>query len=546
MKAKVKRRPVSKSNGWPAEEVHRRRVADLVPYAHNARVHSPRQVAQIAASIEEWGWTTPVLVDEEDGIIAGHGRVLAALKLGVDEVPCVVARGWTKAQKHAYVIADNQLTISAGWDTDLLKVEVGELNTLDDFDVDLLGFDASTLASLLEPDVVDPKGLEGADEFTSVEEVAVTRSGDLWLLDNHRVLCGDATTAAHVSKLMGEELADLVHADPPYGMGKEADGIANDNLYADKLDAFQLKWLQLALRYARQNCGLYIWGNAPDLWRLWYAAGLSEVDELHVRNEVVWAKGSGFGMSGEGQHSYSPETERCLFLMRGQQFLGNQNKDEYWEGYEPLRRWMVGQRDAAGWKAGDVNRITGTRMAGHWFGKSQFHFITRTNYNKLRAAAKGGAFSIGYDELVDQFSDVKEGSVVYHQELYAQVCEARSYFDNAHDSMTDVWQFGRVVEEDRYGHATPKPTRMIARAVVSSCPEGGLVLEPFLGTGTTLMAAQLFGRRCYGLELEPTYVDVVVRRWQEKTGRTATLDGKGDTTFDEVVHERGVIEDVLG
>lgn len=526
-----------KARTWPAAEVIMRPVAELVPYARNARTHSARQVEQLVASIQRFGWTNPVLVDEQGRVIAGHGRLLAADKLGAERVPVMVARGWSEEEKRAYTIADNQLAMNAGWDMEVLGEEVRGLELVD-FPLDLLGFDKTTLKGMLESE--DDKGLGDADRFTVVKDAAVTKRGDVWLLDQHRVLCGDSTLSDDVGALMRDDVADLVHADPPYGMGKEAEGVLNDNLRKAKLDRFQVEWVTLALRHAAKNCGLYVWGNAEDLWRLWYAGGLDKLDELMVRNEIVWAKGSGFGMASDEMHSYPPETERCLFLMRGHQFLGNQNKDDYWEGYEPLRKWMVEQREAAGWKVSDVNRVTGTKMAGHWFGQSQFQVINAENYEKLRVAAAGKAFAMPFADFRRHFEGLgtMDGASEHRGKLSEQLRVSRTYFDNSHDTMTDVWHFSRVVGEERYGHATPKPVAMLARAVVSSCPEDGLVFEPFLGTGSTLIAAHLMKRRCIGMELEPRYVDVVLRRWAEKTGKEATLEATG-ATFSAVAHERG-------
>lgn len=511
---------------WPAEAVERRPVADLIPYARNPRTHTAKQVEQIAASIKRFGWTMPCLVDEAGEIIAGHGRVMAAELLGIEEAPCMVAEGWSEAEKRAYVIADNQLTLNGAWDQELLALEVQALADLD-FDLELLGLDDKTIGLLLNPN--EPADLGDADRFAGVEVETVTEAGDLWVLGEHRLLCGDSTDAEDVAQLMDQQLADLVHADPPYGMGKEADGVHNDNLYAEKLDAFQMAWVGKALLHARENCGLYIWGQAPDLWRLWYQGGLQELDDLAVRNELVWAKGSAIGVGGEGAHSYPPETERCLFLMRGQQVLGNQNKDEYWEGFEPLRSWLCAQRDALRWKAKDINRITGTSMAGHWFGKSQFAVIPRMHYETLRAAALGLAFELSHEMFLQKFSDVISKAEEHREQRAAQFRDKRTYFDAVKEASTDVWRFGSVVGDERYGHATPKPAAMIGRAVITSCPEGGLVYEPFAGTGTTLIAAHATGRRCYSMELEPAYVDVVIRRWQERTGREAVLDSSGQT-----------------
>ena len=199
-------------NDWPADKVERRDVASLVPYAKNARTHSAAQVAAIAASIREWGWTVPVLVDEAGGIIAGHGRILAAQKLGIAEVPVMVATGWTEAQKRAYVSADNKLALNAGWDDELLKLELGDLRDLD-FDLSLTGFDDDELAALkLAEDE------SGTDPIVVPEPPRnpVSRLGDLWLLGEHRLLCGDSTNVDDVRRLMNGERAVLFATDPPY------------------------------------------------------------------------------------------------------------------------------------------------------------------------------------------------------------------------------------------------------------------------------------------------------------------------------------------
>lgn len=199
---------------WPADKVERRSVESLIPYARNARTHSEAQVAQIAASIKEWGWTTPVLVDEDSGIIAGHGRVMAAQKLALKEVPVMVATGWTEAQKKAYVLADNQLALNAGWDTDLLKVELQEINGLD-FDMGLMGFSDDFLQSVL---VETTEGLTDEDAVPDVPEEPETKPGDVWVLGRHRIICGDATNPQHWDQLQIED-GMVVFSSPPYNLG---------------------------------------------------------------------------------------------------------------------------------------------------------------------------------------------------------------------------------------------------------------------------------------------------------------------------------------
>jgi ParB-like chromosome segregation protein Spo0J len=173
---------------WPADNVERRPIGKLIPYARNARTHSPAQVDQIAASIREWGWTVPVLLDERDGIIAGHGRVLAAKKLGLREIPCMVARGWSDAQRRAYVLADNKLTLNAGWDNDLLKIELGDLQGID-FDLALTGFSMDEIGMLMADKTA---GLTDPDEAPEPPIEPVSQLGDVWLLGNHRLVCGDS------------------------------------------------------------------------------------------------------------------------------------------------------------------------------------------------------------------------------------------------------------------------------------------------------------------------------------------------------------------
>src|SRR4051812_35845539 len=209
----VQRAPIC----WPADKVERWPVERLIPYARNARTHSLAQVDQIAASIREWGWTTPVLVGEDNRLIAGHGRVLAARKLRIPEVPVMVAVGWTEAQKKAYAIADNKLTLNGGWDEELLRLELGELEVLG-FDLDLIGFsedERAALASLGNAGLTDP------DEVPEPPDNPVSVAGDVWLLGNHRLLCGDSTSAADVAKVMGNVKPNLMVSDPPYGVEYE-------------------------------------------------------------------------------------------------------------------------------------------------------------------------------------------------------------------------------------------------------------------------------------------------------------------------------------
>ena len=198
------------------EKIEQRAVEKLIPYARNSRTHSDAQVAQIAASIKEWGWTTPILIDETEQVIAGHGRLMAARKLGMAEVPVIVAAGWTDAQKRAYVIADNKLALNAGWDESLLALEFGELEGLG-FDVELTGFSAEEIAALTPEEV--PEALTDEDEVPEPPEEPVTKLGDVWLLGRHRLMCGDSGSIDAIDRLLAGEQIGAIVTDPPYGIG---------------------------------------------------------------------------------------------------------------------------------------------------------------------------------------------------------------------------------------------------------------------------------------------------------------------------------------
>jgi hypothetical protein len=316
-------------------------------------------------------------------------------------------------------------------------------------------------------------------------------------------------------------------------MGKEAEGVLNDNLYRSKLDEFQMAWWVVWVEHLAENGSAYVWGTAEDLWRLWYAGGLGEQGDLTIRNEVVWDKGSGMGMSSDIHHQFATATERALFLMRGQQFLGNQNKEDYWEGYEPLRAWLCEQRDAAGWTNKDICRVTASQMAGHWFTTSQFTIIGRDRYRQLQEAADGSAFIEDYDDLFGRlFPGLREAGNANRRGLSEALRGRRSHFDNTHDNMRDVWEFSRVTGEERAGHPTPKPVPLVARAVKTSCPEGGIVAVPFGGSGSDLIACATTGRIARIAELDPGWCDVIRDRWTRWAIEAGQDPGPGALTLE--------------
>jgi DNA modification methylase len=267
----------------PADKVEQWDINRLVPYARNSRTHSDEQVAQIAASIKEWGFTTAVLVDEQGGIIAGHGRTLAAQRLQMKEVPVMVAAGWSDAKKRAYIIADNKLALNAGWDNEMLALELGELKDLD-FDLDLTGFTADEIAALM-PEQIEP-GLTDEDAVPEVPINPVSVLGDLWILGNHRLMCGDSTSIDDVDKLMVGVYPDLIHTDPPYGMNAvsksavlkknyKIDIMGDDNPNVAK-DAFNL-----------------IYGLYPDAKQIWWGANYYCSVLPDSECWLVWDKNNG-------------------------------------------------------------------------------------------------------------------------------------------------------------------------------------------------------------------------------------------------------------
>ncbi|WP_431935825.1 DNA methyltransferase [Micromonospora sp. RP3T] len=532
------------------------RLPDIAAALRNPKQHAEHDINN---SIRQFGLAELPTLDERTGrLVAGHGRLdqLTAMRAANNPPPryvqvdddgewlVPVERGWESEDDDAaaaYLVASNNLTTKGGWDRDELGALLLDINAADHSLYLATGMTDDDLTALL--DAANSTGggdggggggarLTDDDEIPEQPADPITQPGDLWQLGAHRIICGDTTDPATVARLFTAHgdgphgLAALppavvIHADPPYGMGKEADGVQNDNLYGPKLDTFQGRWWQAWREHWAPNGSAYVWGNAPDLWRWWWAGGWNTDPDLMVRNEIVWDKETAPGMRSAGEHSYVTATERCLLVFRGEQFLGNQNKDAYWEGFEPLRLWVVEQRNAAGWTNKDINRLTKSHMAGHWTSRSQFHIIGRHHYATLAEAAAGKAFAEDYDALFDRlFPDLRQGGNAHRRDLSAEMRAKRTYFDNTHDVMTDVWSFGRVVGEDRFGHATPKPVAMVERAITTSTPPGTVVAVPFGGTGPEWIAADHLGRIAVGAEITPAYVDVICRRYQAHTGIT--------------------------
>jgi DNA modification methylase len=382
----------------PADKVERWAIEKLVPYARNARTHSDEQISQLAASIKEWGWTTPVLVDEQGSIIAGHGRTLAAQRLQMTEVPVMVAKGWSEAKKRAYVLADNKLAMNAGWDNEMLALELGEIGDLG-FDLDLTGFTADEIAALM-PDQIEP-GQTDEDAVPEVPENPVTVLGDVWILGKHRLMCGDSTSIDAVDKLMDGQKADMVFTDPPYGVDYK--GINNDD--RSGLEELLRGAFGNYLATSKSGAACYVFHSdkCADIFHQVFR------EFFHFSSMIIWAKNS-LTLS---RTDYQSQHEPCLY------------------------GWM-----------------------------------------------KNGTHSF--------YGDRKQVS---------------------------VWRFDKERVE---GHTTPKPVSLIERALQNSSKGGDIISDLFGGSGSTLIACEKTGRISRLMELDPKYVDVIVKRWQDFTGKIAT------------------------
>ena len=493
-------------------------INDLHNDPKNARKRTDRSSKLIKQSLEQYGAARSIVIDENNRILAGNGTIAGAKAAGIknlkiieangDEIIAVKRSNLTEDQKVGLAIADNRTGDLSEWDIDMLE-QLSKEHDLNDF------FDKKELDDILsKKEILPTEGLTDSDDVPDVPEEPVTKEGDLYILGNHRLLCGDSTNIQHVEKLMDGKKAHLLHADPPYGMGKESDGVENDNLYNEKLNNFQMEWWATFRPFLFENASVYIWGNAPELWSLWYKAGLGNSEKLTLRNEIVWTKKYAQGMSSEKFKMFPTATERALFFMLGEQGFNN-NADNYWDGWESIRDYLLQQRLKAGWDVSTMKIIAGhsDKFRDHWTSKSQWDMPTKKVYNCFVEYCKKNnidAFKKDYEELKKDYEELKK-----------QFYSTRPYFDNSYENMIDVWEFERVHGEERHQHATPKPVQMMERIMKSSLPKNGLCIEPFGGSGSTLISAERTNRMCYTMELSAFYCDVIVKRWEDFTGKTA-------------------------
>lgn len=478
--------------------------------------NNPRigDVDAVARSLSAFGQRKPIVARKDDGtIIAGNHTWQAAKKLGWTEI-AVAYVGDDDVTAKAYALADNRTAELGSYDEQALKDLIEQVHAVVPEFVRDAGWSEEAVKELVAKIESELPQEIDEDEIPESPVEPVTKLGDIWQLGRHRLMCGDSTVEKTVAKLMNEKKATLLHADPPYGMGKEKDGVLNDNLYGNKLDEFQISWWRVFRKHIENNGSAYIWGNPINLWRLWFVGGLNSSERLTFRNQILWQQeGVSWGKDGMSNlRQYANMGEHCLFFMFGEQGFNN-NSDNYWDGWEPIRAYLETEMKKCGWTTKNLNEITGTQMAGHWVTKSQWTFITQEHYEKIQKAAQNhDAFKRDHDAFKRDYDALK-------RDFYS----TRSYFDSSHSQMSDIWQFDRVKGEERHGHATPKPVALMQRILKSSLPENGLVAEPFGGSGSTLIAAEQTNRTCYMMELDSKYCDVIIKRWETLTGEKAVL-----------------------
>jgi DNA modification methylase len=470
-------------------------TARLVPYARNARTHSPEQIAQIAASIVEFGFTNPILVDSMDGIIAGHGRLLAARKLGLAEVPVVVLDHLSETQRRAYIIADNRLAMNAGWDEKVLAHELAELEH-EGMDLALVGFSDAELEALLADNEAPPPDVQ--DDVPEPPAQPVTRPGDVWLIGSHRLICGDCRDFPVVEKLMDGARANVCITSPPYATQREYDSSSGFKPILPEQYAEWYRDVAANISTVLVNDGSYflnIKEHADDGERSLY---VKDLVIAHRRqwgwrfvDEFCWRKTDN-GVPGGWGNRFKNAWEPVFHFCRQQQIkfrpkaVGHASEDCF--DYSPNNP-----------KATSGSGLLGTGPRG--------------------AAADGGKNQSAWQRSRNSLSDDSEGR---HAGVArpSNVIEVRT-------------------ESGQGSHSAPFPRPLVEFFLLAFSDAGDVVFDPFMGSGTTMAAAAMFERAGYGCEISPAYCDVILRRITNLTGETAMLAQTGDA-FAAVAESRGV------
>ncbi len=425
-----------------------RRPVDLVPYDRNARTHSPAQVEVIARSIAEFGFTNPILLDEAGVIIAGHGRLQAAQRLNMEQVPTITLPGLSEAQRRALVLADNRIALDAGWDIDLLRTELADLR-LGGFDLSLTGFSLEELDSLMGP----PADERDPDEAPALPDEPVSKPGDVYVMGPHRLIVGDSTDVLVVQRLMDGALADICWTDPPYNVAYEsaAGKIKNDDMGDKEFFDFLLGFYTAAWSWMKPGAAIYVAhadlnGNSGTFSWAMKSAG------FHIQNQIIWRKDA---------------------LVLG--------RCDYQAQHEPI--WY-------GWKPGSAHR---------WYGGRKQTTVMDLGDGSPFERLPDGRYQITIGDRV-----MIVGGAETVEEVVPSVIRAEK------PKRSDM-------------HPTMKPVELIERMLRHNARPGDLVLDPFGGSGSTLIAADRLGMCARLVELDPRYADVIVARWEAWSGRKAQL-----------------------
>jgi DNA modification methylase len=409
-----------------------KKLVDLIPYVNNSRTHSDEQVAQIAASIQEFGFTNPVLISDDNVLIAGHGRVLAARKLRLKDVPCMVISGLTETQRKALVLADNRLALSAGWDPAMLEIEMKALFE-DGYDLSLTGFTEEEIGKFLN------QGTEGEtdpDEIPEMVDDPISKLGDTWILGNHRLRCGDSTSATDVEALLGGGVSPhLMVTDPPYGVEYDASWREGHDLNIGKgfkgknarstgkvMNDDRVDWTEAWALFPGHIC--YVWHGGLHSGAV---QATLEAAGFKMRAQIIWAKQH--FVFGRGDYHW--QHEPCWYAVKG------------------TGKWEADRKQTTLWQINNNN------------------------------------------------------------------------------------PFGAGKKEEKVGHSTQKPVECMKRPIENNSSAGQAIYEPFSGSGTTIIAAEMTGRMCYAMELNPVYVDMAVARWEKFTGKKAVLENDRKETRKE-------------
>jgi DNA modification methylase len=482
-------------------------IGELKPNPNNPRIIKDDKFKKLVQSIKdlpEMAEVRPVVVNTDMVVLGGNMRLKAMREAGWKEVPIEVV-DWDEDKQRQFIIKDN---VSGGeWDWEMLANE-WDTEELQEWGLDLPEFEQ---AQELEAE---------EDDFEMPEEVQTDIVlGDLFEIGEHRLLCGDSTDSDAVAKLMNGEKADVAHNDPPYGMKKESEGVLNDNLnYADLLN-FNREWIALQFTHLKENGSWYCWGIDEPLMDIYCNILKPYIAQQKAtfRNLLTWDKAHGQSQNSDQTRSYATADEKCLFIMCGVQGFSN-NADNYFQGWDSIVNYLESERNKAGLTIKDCKRLAGhsEKSGCHWFDKSQWMMPTKETYLSWQNHCNGKAFNREYEEVKREYEEVK-------REYYS----TRAYFNNTHDNMNNVWHFARHSKDgSEGGHATPKPIPLCERAIKSSCPADGLVLDAFLGSGSTMVASHQLKRKCYGMELDPKYCQVIIDRMR-KLDPTLTITRNG-------------------